>query len=58
MLRGVKEPESVASHSYRMAMMAFMFGGGGVDPSVDRERFYRYVEIHSFTIDLVAGAGA
>ena len=37
-LRGVKEPESVASHTYRMAMMAFMFGGNGVDPSVNRER--------------------
>lgn len=34
-LRGVKDPESVASHTYRMAMMAFLFGG---DPSVDRER--------------------
>lgn len=37
-LRGVKEPESVASHTYRMAMMAFIFGGNGVDPSVNRER--------------------
>ena len=28
----------MASHMYRMAMMAFLFGDGGVDPSVDRER--------------------
>ena len=36
--RGVQEPETVASHMYRMAMMAFLFGDGGIDSSVDRVR--------------------
>lgn len=36
--KGVHEPESVASHMYRMAMMAFLFGDGGIDSSVDRVR--------------------
>ena len=28
----------MASHMYRMAMMAFLFGDGGIDSSVDRVR--------------------
>ena len=35
----MKEPESVASHMFRMAMMAFLFGGDGDHPPVNRERY-------------------
>lgn len=52
-LRGVKEPESVASHTYRMAMMAFMFGGNGVDPSVNRERCIKMALVHDLAESLV-----
>ncbi|XP_064382810.1 5'-deoxynucleotidase HDDC2-like [Halichondria panicea] len=50
--RDIVEPESVASHMYRMSLMSFLFVDT-VDPALNRERCIRMSLVHDLAESLV-----
>ena len=51
-VHGVHEPETVSGHMYRMAMMAFLFGGQS-DPAVSQEKCIKMALVHDLAESVV-----
>lgn len=51
-LRGIAQPESVAEHTYRVALLALVLGGKG-EPGLDRERCVAMALVHDLGESIV-----